>query len=428
MNASDQPLCVITGIGCLVTNAPIATAINPPSAIGRQHLGVVHNAWMVLRGNVIDAVGTGPLSSALEQLPRHDVAGALVIPGLIDAHTHPIFGGSRAHEFCARLDGETYQQIAAKGGGILSTVEATRRASDKELTTLLLTRLTRFMRHGVTTVEAKSGYGLTVADELRLLRLLTNARQATPQTLAITCLALHATDPSFTTQAGGVTKKASQLWVDAATQELLPEVARLGLADAVDAFVEKGYFEPSMVRPYLAKAKELGLAIRLHADEFAESGAATLAAEFGALSADHLQFAADSGVAAMTRAGVIPVLLPGTSLYTKIPYADARRWRAAGAMVAIATDFNPGSCVVDNLPFMMTIGALHCGLTAAEALIAVTWAPALALGLGTRKGALTVGRDADFVVHAKFNSVDEFVADMGRHEPREVWISGRRVV
>ena len=404
---------LLEGISTLVTMAPLANEARVHS-VAQSDLGIVHNAWLAIEAGRVVAVGAGKADGKYSQWARKTLIGKLVVPGLVDAHTHPIFAGSRANEFCMRLNGATYQEIAAAGGGIKSSVTSTRNASNEELLNLLQIRLKKFLRYGVTTVEVKSGYGLNSAEELRMLRILTQSRQLSRQTLSITCLALHAVMPEF---------KSARAWADTAVKEILPVVAKEKLADAVDAFVEQGYFSPDDVREYLKTAKQLGLAIRLHADEFLDSGAADLAAESGALSADHLQHASAKGVAKMAEAGVVAVLLPGTSLYAKIPYTDSKRFTAAGCGVALATDYNPGSCVVDNLPMIMTLGALHCGLSAAGAVAAVTYVAAKALGLEKSKGALVPGYDADLVIHSMADA-DEFVADLGRTLPEEVWIKG----
>jgi len=338
------------------------------------------------------------------------------MPGLVDCHTHPIFFGSRAREFARRLDGATYQDIAASGGGIRSTVAATRSASDADLIAATLARFERFLAWGVTSLEAKSGYGLSVAEELRLLRILRVAASRTAQHVSSTCLALHALPEGESTRA----------YVDAMTHELLPEVRRQGLASSVDAFIEAGYFTAAEAAPFLAQAKALGLSIRLHADEFSDQGGAAAAAAWGAASADHLQFAVAEGIQAMAQAKVVAVLLPGTSLYTGIPFTQAKAWGQASCAVAIATDFNPGSSVTDNLPLCATIAAVHCGLSIAQAVAGVTLVPAFALKIHDTKGHLAPGSDADFLMFRELDCVDEWVADLGRHPPQSVFIRGIR--
>jgi imidazolonepropionase len=406
---------LIQNIGQLVTLAPM-TRLKASDRLEPTHCGILKHAWLLVEQGRIARVGEGSPPPDLQKsnIPIVDAEGGLVLPGLIDSHTHPIFAGSRAQEFCQRLAGKTYQEIASSGGGIASTVRATRAASDETLGQLVDARLKTFLGRGVTTVEVKTGYGLSVTEEIRHLRVLKAARSRTQQTLHVTSLAPHAIPE------GAASAKA---WCDEAARSVLPVIAAENLADSVDAFVERGWFLPEDTKAWFTRSKEVGLKIRMHADEFADSGAAAFAAEMGALSADHCQHASDEGIKAMATAGVVATLLPGTSLYSRIPWADARRFTRAGCRVALATDFNPGSCLIDNLGLIVTIGALHCGLTPTEALAAVTWHGAIALGLQEAKGALTPGRDADLVIFP-FTSVDEFVADLGRTGPTHVVAMG----
>lgn len=382
--------------------------------ISNDDLGRKQNAWIAVENGKIAATGSGNAPSKFKELKQINGQGSIALPGLIDAHTHLVFAGIRAQEFCMRLDGATYQEIAAKGGGIQSSVSNTAHASDAELEALIRQRLARFAEHGVTTIEAKSGYGLSVSEELRHLRLLRKVAGSTAQTLKVTCLGLHAVPKN---------QPSARAWAELCAKELLPVVKAENLADAVDAFIEEGYFSAEDCRPYLDKARELGLPIRLHADEFSDSKAAQSAATYQALSADHMQFASADGIKAMATEGVVALLLPGTSLYTAIPYTDARPLKAAGCAIGLATDFNPGSCPVDNLRLVLTMGSLHCKLTMAEAIAAVTWVPARSLRLEASKGALTPGRDADILL-MPLSSCEEFVADLGRTKPRAVFSRG----
>ncbi len=415
VEATVQPDVLITNIGELVTLSPLARA-SRASHVNPDDLGIVKNAWLQIKNSKVEKYGTGPAPALPQGAILSNARCGLVMPGLIDCHTHPVFAGSRSNEFCMRLDGKTYQEIAEAGGGIKSSMMATRAANEADLLGETLARLSVFLGHGVTSVEVKSGYGLSVDSELKLLRVLRAADKKTPQHLTVTCLALHAVPPEHHSAAS---------WARAAAEKLLPQVAREKLGDCVDAFIENGYFSADDARSYLDAAKKLGLRIRLHADEFSESGCAKLAAEYGAESADHLQHASDSGIAAMRTSDVVAVLLPGTSLYSGIPYTNARRFIDAGCAVAVATDFNPGSCVADNLPMIATLAALHCKLKPAEALVAVTYAAAYALRLHHHKGALHPGYDADFLVQPMATHED-WLADLGRSRPSQVWIKGQR--
>lgn len=403
---------LLENIGDLVTLAPLA-ASGRTTRVKDSDLGRLRGAWLAAENGKVLATGTGPVPNAFAKLTKVDAGGRLVMPGLVDAHTHLVFAGSRADEFNRRLNGATYQEIAAGGGGIQSTMKATRAASTDELVRVAQARLTRMLALGVTTVEAKTGYGLSVPEELRLLEVLQQVKAGAKQHVSVTCLALHAKSPDH---------PDLESYVSHCIRELLPVVAQRQLADAVDAFVETGYFSVADVEPYCLKAKELGLAVRLHADEFSDAGAAAAAARFGAASADHLQFAADAALPLMAEHRVTAIVLPGTSLYTKIPFTDARRFADADVPVAVASDFNPGSCLLDNLPFLATVAAVQCGLKPAEAVAAVTYVPAASLGLGRCKGALTAGFDADVQVHELY-SIEEWLADAGRTPPRTVFTS-----
>lgn len=398
---------------------PLATRLKPNN-VEAQDLGRLSNAWLAVKDGKVVSVGQGDPPAAYTACctwQRIDARRQVVLPGLIDAHTHPLFAGSRAHEFAKRLAGATYQAIAAQGGGIQSTVRATRAASDEELLTLTRQRLQDMLDLGVTTIEVKSGYGLSVAEELRHLRLLTSLKRQLPQHLSITCLALHAVPLEYEQLAD---------YVDVCTRELLPVIADEGLADWIDAFVETGYFSTTDLTDYVRRARELGLGLRLHADEFSNAGAAQAAADWGAKSADHLQYADSAGIESMAAADVTAILLPGTSLYTKIPFTSARPFVKAGVPVAIATDFNPGSCVIDNLAMMASVGAIHCGLNLAQAIAAVTYTAAYSLDLHRSKGALSPGYDADFFI-SPLSSIEEWLADFGRTPPSRVFIAGQQV-
>lgn len=414
MMTSDRLL--ITNIGDLITLEPLAQE-RRISGIDVRDLGRKHQAWLAIEGGKVLSSGEGEPPSLFMDWHKIDAEGQLILPGLVDAHTHPIFGGNRSEEFARRIDGETYQTIAAAGGGIRYTVRQTRSASDEYLEQFCADRLARFLALGVTTLEAKSGYGLTVEDELRLLRILTKVADSTPQTVVRTCLALHAVMPEY---------KSTEEYIGVIINDLLPEVRRQGLAEYVDAFVENGYFSVMQTAPYIQAAKDLGFKIRIHADEFADAGAALAAAEWGAHSADHVEYASDAAISAMAKSRTVAILLPGTSLYTAIPYAKAARFRNAGCGIALATDYNPGSCQVENLNFIATLGALHCGLRMAETVAAVTYVPAFSLGLGAVKGALAKGFDGDFAIFP-MRRLEEWLADLGQRPPMQVYIRGLRV-
>jgi imidazolonepropionase len=327
----------------------------------------------------------------LADTERLDGRGGTLIPGFVDPHTHLPWAGMREEEFAARLKGKTYQEIAAEGGGILSTVAATRRASEEELAANVLRRMDQMLAWGTTTAEAKSGYGLSLDDELKQLRAIRRASESHPVDLVPTLLAAHEVPPEHREDRGR--------WVDLICREIVPAVAGQGLARFCDVFCERGVFSAEESRRVLEAGARHGLAPRLHADEFADSGGAELAAELGALSADHLMAVSRAGVEALARSGVTAVLLPGTSFFLmKRRYAPARRLIRAGVPVALATDCNPGSSHTESMPMIVVLAVLQLGLTIEESLTAATLNAACSLGLGAEVGSIEPGKRADLVL------------------------------
>jgi imidazolonepropionase len=400
-----QPL-LLNNIGQLVTLAPLVQK-KRLTAISRGDLGIVKNAWLATDGKKIIGYGSQDTSPSPGTFQEIDCRGSVVLPGLIDCHTHPVFDRSRDDEFCLKLSGKTYQEIAASGGGILATVQRTRSLSNKNLQNLVLQRLQNMFETGVTFAEVKSGYGLSVDEELRHLRILNQLKSEAPLGISITCLALHAVPPEF---------KTAKEWGTTCTKYLLPVIKEEGLCQAVDAFIENGYFLASDVEDFFVASKKFGFDIRLHADEFSDAHAAHFAAKIGAKSADHLQCSSRGGLKAMAKADVIAVLLPGTSAFSKIPYTDAGPMREAGLEMAVATDFNPGSCTIYNLRLAMTLAAIHCKLTPEEAIASITAVPAKSLGVMGTKGHLSVGADQDILV-LPLDSVESVVSDFGQSKP-----------
>jgi imidazolonepropionase len=336
---------------------------------------------------------------SLDAFERLDARGGLVTPGLIDAHTHLLFAGTREVEWQMRARGSGYLEMLAAGGGILSTVAATRAASDEELLAGGRARLAQMLANGTTTVEAKSGYALDVAGELRLLELTERLGHETPMDVMPTYLGAHAVPAEFRARPDG-----TEAYVAHVIGEQLPAVAAQGIARSCDVFCEKGVFDDGQSRRILAAASEAGLEVRLHADELAPSGGAELAAELSCLSADHLVAPSDEGVAALARAAeagrpVVATLLPATSWFLgKHHFAPARRFIDEGIPVALATDLNPGTSPTLSLPLVMSIACVEMGLAPAEALAAVTINAAGALGLAAEIGSIEPGKQADLVV------------------------------
>ncbi|MFZ9594479.1 MAG: imidazolonepropionase [Bdellovibrionia bacterium] len=368
--------------------------------VGEEDLGRIEDGAVVYsvkrRGKKeipdrIEWVGkTSELPKSWVKLKKTDLKGErAIVPGLVDCHNHLIFSGSRANEFSARCAGATYEQIAQQGGGILSTVRSTRMATERELEQLATQRLAQLFAQGVRTVEIKSGYGLSSESELKILKVIPRLRKRFPEmTLRATFLGAHAFPPDQT--------RAS--YVREIVEVMLPQVSQQGLADSCDVFIDSGYFTLSEGRKILTKAQKLGLKIKVHADELSRTDASVLAAQMGALSADHLLQISQRGIEALAGSQTVAVLLPGTAFFLQRPQAPARKLIDAGACVAIATDFNPGTCFCLSLPAILTIAALQLGLSSAELFAAVTYNAAKALGLEQSKGTIEPGRDADFWV------------------------------
>ena len=312
-----------------------------------------------------------------------------IMPGLIDSHTHLVFAGNRASEFARRCAGASYQEIAQEGGGILTTVLATRKASVEELFKLALKRALIAYRFGVRTMECKSGYGLDHETEIKCLKVVQHLKKALPQmTFVSTYLGAHATPVGV----------KQERYIHDILMNTLPYVIQHRLADFCDVFIDQGYYSPHDGTRILTVAQELGMGLKVHADELVNTESAKLACRLGAHSADHLLKVSEAGIKALARSQTVATLLPGTAFYLKEKYAPARTLLDRGARVAIATDFNPGSCYSLNLPFMMHLSALYMGMNRTEIFAGVTHNAAASLGLDHTKGALLAGYDSDFVV------------------------------
>jgi imidazolonepropionase len=319
-----------------------------------------------------------------------DASGKVVLPGFVDSHTHLIFAGSRESEFEQRLQGKTYQQIAAAGGGINATVERVRRASKEELKALARPRLRRLLQFGVTTVEVKSGYGLSLADEIKCLEAIAELSAEGPWELVPTFLGAHAVPPEYRSNRDGYLR----LLID----EMLPEIARSKLAEFCDVFCETGVFDLAESERVLRAAAERGLKLKLHADELTPLGGAQLAAKLGAVSADHLLCITDQGIDALAASGTVATLLPGTAFFLGVNYAPARKLIERGVTVALASDCNPGTCPTENLPLVGTMACTQMKMLPAEVISALTSNAAKALGRADRIGSIEVGKQADLII------------------------------
>jgi imidazolonepropionase len=319
-----------------------------------------------------------------------DATGRAILPGLVDAHTHPVWLGDRGAEIGQRLAGVPYATIAANGGGINATVRATRAGSEAELRDALIRRLRTMLSHGTTTVEAKSGYHLTAEGELQALRLLASVGGPDAPRIVPTLLAAHEVPPEFRDDRSG--------WVRVVAEEIVPAAAREGLARFGDVFCEQGVFTVEESRRILEAARRAGLGLRVHADELALSGGARLAAELGAASADHLLFIGAEEIAALAASGTVAVILPGTAWWMRSRRAPARALIEAGVPVAVASDSNPGTCFTESLASVAVHACLDSGLTVEETLTGMTLNAAASLGLASEVGSLEVGKSADLIV------------------------------
>ena len=351
---------------------------------------IIEDAALVTRDGYIEWLGPRQQLPTGEYGQTHGLEGAWVTPGLIDCHTHTVFGGNRSGEFEQRLQGVSYAEIAAAGGGIASTVRATRAASEDELFDSARQRLRCLLRDGVTSVEIKSGYGLSLESERKILRVIRRLGEALPVTVRSTCLAAHALPPEF--------KDRADDYIEHICNEMLPALAAEGLVDAVDAFCEYLAFSPAQVERVFKVAQQLGLPVKLHAEQLSSLHGSSLAARYQALSADHLEFMTEEDAIAMAASGTVAVLLPGAFYFlreTQLPPMDALRKH--GVKIAIASDLNPGTSPGLSLRLMLNMACTLFRMTPEEALSGVTQHAATALGMGETHGSLEPGKVADFV-------------------------------
>lgn len=396
----------------------ISTLYTCTSDGGQAEIHPVTDAAIAWSDGVIEWVGREsdlPAKWRADQVEKFDAGGRIVIPGLIDCHTHLCFGGWRADEFEMRIAGRSYLEIAKAGGGILSTVTATRKATEDELYEKASSLLNEIMKSGVTAIECKSGYGLSTESELKQLRVYRRLAEAYPVHLVSTFLGAHTFPPEY--------KENRRGYIDLILNEMIPAVADEGLAEFCDIFVEESAFTVKEAREILEAGKRYGLMPKLHADQLTPGGGAELAAEIGAASADHLEQISDEGIERMSAAGVIAVTLPIASLYTQQPYLNCRGLVDGGVGVAIATDFNPGSAPSHDLHLAMMLTCNHGRLTPAECLKGATIYAAKAIGLAERIGSLEAGKSADFnVIDAP--DINHWLYHFKRSIPVRTFLSG----
>lgn len=340
--------------------------------ITEQDLGIVENAAVAVEDGIIKWVGPKySLPAQFSDAKRVSAENRVWIPALVECHTHLVYGGSRHGDYALRCSGKTYQEIAKAGGGILSTVKATRETSPEELLARSRRELAAFESAGVACVEIKSGYGLTLESEIKMLECIRELQKTTKVRLVPTFLPAHAIPPEYS----GKTEK----YVDLICQEWIPEIGKRKLAEFFDAFVEDGYFNVAQTRRLAEAARRHGMKIKLHVDQFTDQGATQLAAEIGATSCDHLDSVSKAGIAAVAKSETVAVLAPGVSVFTGTPLPPARALIDAGACVALTTDFNPGTCPSHNLPLMMTLACSQMKMTLPEAIVGATLNAAQAL-------------------------------------------------
>ena len=357
-----------------------------------RDIGVIENGAVVIENETITWVGR------MEDLPAQnmketdilDCRDTIVMPGFVDAHTHLLFAGSREEEFAMRSEGATYQQIAEQGGGIINTVTNVRSASKKELKKNARRWLNAMMRQGTTAVEIKSGYGLSLESEITMLEAISELDKEEVMTIASTFLGAHAVPQEY--------KGKKEEYIQLLINTMIPYIASRSLATFCDVFCEQGYFSVEETRMILSHAKQFGLTPKLHAEQLTTQNGAQLAAELGAASADHLEHISDEGITALAKAQVVGVLLPGVSFFLNYQYPPARKLIDAGVPVAIASDFNPGSCMSYTMPLMMTIACTHMKMTPEEAITASTLNAAAAINRSHEIGSIETGKKADIIV------------------------------
>lgn len=389
-------------------------------ALQDEQLPLVLNAGILTEGEQIYEVGSyddllkkaKALNAAIIEIKEEVVA----LPGLIDAHTHICFAGSRAADYALRNAGKSYLEIAAAGGGIWDTVQHTRNASIDELTTLTRQRANRHLSEGITTIEVKSGYGLSAAAELKILSAINNANAQTPADLIPTCLAAHMLPKDV--------KSTHKEYLQEIAQQLFPILKKEKLTNRIDAFIEEGAFSAKQIEPYFTTAKECGFEVTVHADQFHPSGS-EVAVKFNAVSADHLEGSSDKEIQALAQSSVIAIALPGASVGLGMAFAPARRLLNAGAGLAIASDWNPGSAPMGDLLMQAAVLGAFEKLTNAEVLAAITFRAALALRCNDR-GKIRKGMIADFILFPT-NTYQEILYRQGRLKPAQVWKRGELI-
>lgn len=408
---------LISNISSLVTVN--SKGKNLKSGSEMQDIGEIKDAAILFDEKII---WLGTMSEWLKQAYQYDTKinanGKTVMPGFVDSHTHIVFAGDRSDEFAARLRGATYQDIAQSGGGIKKSVRETRNASIEQLVANAKKIALSALNHGTTTIEIKSGYGLSLESELKMLNTIDALSREIPLKIVTTFMGAH----DFPSEYAG----NHDAYVDLICDYMLPQVASAGLAEFCDAFVDKGYYTLEQGQKIFRRALDNGLKLKCHCDELADVGAASMAAKMGAISADHLLFVSEDGIADMKKSGTIASLLPGTAYFIRMPYARARTIIESGVPVCLATDCNPGSCMTENMQMIMSLAAINMNMTAEECISAATLNGAAALCRSESTGSLEIGKSADIIL-ADIPGFEHLLYHFAVNHIESVWIDGSKV-
>lgn len=385
-----------------------------------KEVGMLSNAWLEILDDKIVALG---LMQDMPPVPDNtevmDCTGRVILPGYCDSHTHIIFAATREQEFVDKIQGLTYEEIARKGGGILNSARRLRETSEEDLFHSAYARAMEMLSLGTTAFEVKSGYGLTVKDEVKMLRVAARLRQAFPGTVKTTFLGAHAVPPEFAGRQDD--------YVNLVIQEMLPAIAAEGLADYADVFCDRGFFTPEETDRILAAAARYGMRGKIHGNELAVSGGVQAGIARNALSVDHLEEITDTEIQAFLESDTLPVVLPGTSFFLRIPYAPARKLIDAGLPLVIASDFNPGSSPSGNMNLMMSLACIQQRLLPEEALTAVTLNGAAALEISNREGSITIGKKANFLITKQVSHFWLLPYHFGSNLISDVYVNGLKV-
>lgn len=405
--------CLIRNIGMLVGVLPAGVLRKEGTAM--NELEMLEGAWLLLEGDRIAGYGQGEAPEADRVV---DAAGGWLFPSFCDAHTHLVYAGSREQEFLDKINGLSYEEIAKRGGGILNSADRLHATSEEELFDQAMERVEEIIRMGTGAVEIKSGYGLTTEDELKMLRVIRRIRQQSPIAVKATFLGAHAVGRAY--------RGRQTEYVDLVCCEMIPAVAREGLADFVDVFCDAGFFTVEETARILEAGQKHGLKPKIHANELAVSGGVQVGVAYGAQSVDHLERTTEAEIEALRGSSTMPTGLPGASLFLGMPYTECRRMVDAGLGVALASDYNPGSSPSGNMRMVMALGSIRMRLTPAEALNATTLNGAYAMGLAEEYGSITRGKVANFFITKPLPSLAFFPYAYQTPLIREVWLRGER--